>query len=101
MHSETTDIFRNIASCGPISVETVLRGNGVLSGTTLRTPLISGVRNSGTYCFHVCFGTFRGLNTRHLPLLDKAASPTGLGYHIGECEGLWPHARTGSETVKL
>ena len=34
-------------------VESVPCGNGVLIGTTLRTPLISGVRNSGTHCFHV------------------------------------------------
>ena len=33
-------------------VESVPCGNGVLIGTTLRTPLISGVRNSGTHCFH-------------------------------------------------
>ena len=35
--------------------------NGVLMGTTLRTPLISGVRNSGTHCFHMYCCIFRTL----------------------------------------
>ena len=45
-------------------MQTVPCANGVLMGTTLRTPLISVGRNSGTHCFHVCLPFVFAIHTQ-------------------------------------
>ena len=51
--SHTVGQWRTHSKRGCKTTKIVLRKLCVLMGTTLRTPLISGVHNSSTHCFHV------------------------------------------------